>query len=82
MGKGQKVPVTRRALIQRINRIILAAGSEQLKSARGQAAATLGHYYIVDLKRNSVARKDVDVTALAREMGVLQPWEQLEEDAK
>ena len=78
MSKGQKAPVTMRAVIQRINRK-LKADDEQLRATRGEGNAQreLGDYYIVDFNRNSVMRKDVDPAKLARELGVLKPWEEV-----
>jgi hypothetical protein len=32
-------------------------------------------FYIVDIKRNFIARKEIDLEALARELGVLKAWE-------
>lgn len=75
-GKAQ-VPVTTRALVQRINRA-LAADDEVLKAARGaQALQDLGEHYILDIKRNVVTRKDVDIEAVGRSLGVLKEYEGL-----
>jgi hypothetical protein len=75
MKKTEGVPVTMRALIQRINRKIAMDG-EVLKTARGQAArAELGDYYIINVHHNFVSAKDVDLEARGRELGVLRPYE-------
>jgi hypothetical protein len=75
-GRG-KVPVTERALFQRINRK-LAHENEQLKTCRGgQWENELGRYYVVDLNRNSITASDVDPEALGRELGVLARWEEI-----
>lgn len=67
--------MTKRALIQRINRK-LAAEDEVLRAARGmQAFLSLGQYYTVDVRQNTIARKGVDPVALGRALGVLQPYE-------
>lgn len=77
--KTKKVPVSRRAVIARINRK-LARDDEQLRTTRGmQAFLDLGDYYTVDVRRNWIARKDVDLDALGRELGVLKDYEKLSE---
>jgi hypothetical protein len=74
---ASKVPVTMRALLQRINRN-LAGQNEVVKAARGeQARAELGSFYRVDLDASAVNEKHVDPEKLARKLGVLHPWEQL-----
>lgn len=35
----------------------------------------VGDYFLLDLHRNRIAEKDVDLAAMGRERGVLQPWE-------
>jgi hypothetical protein len=75
MKKTEGVPVTMRALIQRINRKIAADG-EVLKTARGdRARLDLGAYYVIDVNRNFIASKHVDPEAWGRELGVLRPYE-------
>ncbi len=75
--RGKGVPVTLRALLQRINRRLLDDG-ETVRAARGdQARKDLGDYYRLDFKRNAVVEKDVDVEQLGRKLGVLQPYEHL-----
>jgi hypothetical protein len=81
MSRGAKVPVTMRALLQRINRT-LADKDEVLKKTRGDGRAfqTLGDYYVLDGRRNVVRRTHVDPEALGRELECLQPWEQVVEE--
>jgi hypothetical protein len=75
MSTRQTVPVTTRALIQRINRK-LAPQYRQLKVARGEKWRNeVGDYCILDADRNIVAETHVDVVALARELGAMQAWE-------
>jgi len=67
--------VTKRALFQRINRALQKDG-EQLKTSRGmQAYLDVGTYYAIDISRNFISRKEVDLEALGRELGVLKPYE-------
>jgi hypothetical protein len=76
----RKVPVTLKALMARINRRLRHEGrcGELLKTARSEGVERdLGRYYLVDLDRNSVTRRDVDPEELGRELGALKQWEEL-----
>ena len=73
MTKGRSVPVSERALVQRINRK-LPPGHRVVK-LRGRAAKELGTYVLTDEHR--VSRQNVDLTAVARKLGVLKPYEEL-----
>jgi hypothetical protein len=76
----QKVPISRRALIARINRKLANDGWETLKIARGwNAIHNLGEMYLLDVHRNAVTQTNVDLEDFAKEHGVLQDWEQLED---
>ncbi len=75
-----KVPISERALIARINRK-LKPDSERLKKLRGdRGLMDLGRYYIIDLKNGLLTQANVDLEETARSMGVLQPWERLDEE--
>jgi hypothetical protein len=79
MTKGKTVPVTMRALIQRINRKLAKEG-KALKAARGESARQqMGNYYVIDVNQNFLVRDHVDPEAEGRDLGVLQPWESVEE---
>jgi hypothetical protein len=72
-----KVPVSMRAIIQRINRK-LKPDDEALKIARGEALRQqVGDYYRLNFRINGITGMDVDPEALARELGVLHDWEQV-----
>ena len=82
--KRTGVPVSERALIQRINRKLNAdrptprqSGTiDVLKRARGaRAELDLGRHYVIDLRSNCVLHKDVDLEEFGRELGVLRPYE-------
>jgi hypothetical protein len=65
------VPVTMRALIQRINRK-LKLQDEKLKTARSRRVeSSVGRYYTIDPKQNFVVHDHLDPEAIARELGVL-----------
>jgi hypothetical protein len=77
MNSARTLPVTRRAIIARINRK-LAPESRRLKKTRGMRFyQDLGDYWIVDHGRNAVDDTHVDVEALARELKVIHPREKI-----
>lgn len=73
-----KIPISRRALIQRVNRKLRAVDT-LLKTCpeTSRYHAELGDYYTVSLRLNSVEDKDVVLDVLARELGALKPYEAL-----
>lgn len=72
------VPVTMRALVQRINRK-LKEDDRVLKASRGERARLdLGDFYVLDVSINGIAEKQVDPEDLGRELGVLQPYERVD----
>ena len=79
-----KVPVTMRALVQRINRK-LAKDDQQLRKHRGPRffsgswGLSPGDYYIRDVRHPNIVEWQVDVEELGHETGVLRPWEKLME---
>lgn len=76
--KQHLVPVTRRALFQRVNRALEKEG-RCLRTFRGgsKAGDWLGDLFIVDVKLNVPVEGDCDLEELARELGVLKPFERL-----
>jgi len=72
------VPVTVRALTQRLNRLLAADGKELKKTRGAPAIDALGAYYVVG--NNSVLSHHVDLEALGRETGALEAYERLIED--
>ena len=77
---ANKVPVSTRALVQRINRK-LQKDDEKLKACRRDSRAyhDLGDFYVVDVSTGFVTTKDIDLEGIGREMGVLKPYEHLTE---
>ena len=76
-----KVPVTMRALMQRINRK-LKKEEVILKTLRTQRyEPDLGRYYAVNMQTNLITAQHVDPEQWGRELGVLRRWEVLKEEA-
>jgi hypothetical protein len=75
-----KVKISERALIQRINRK-LGKESKSLKTARKNSLSyrDTGRYFIVDEKRNVVVKTHVDLGQLGVELKVLKPFEKFNE---
>jgi hypothetical protein len=80
MTKRPKVPISERALIQRINRK-LKPEDQMLRTTRGERwRSSQGNHYIIDFNRNWMVADHVDVEDLGRELGVLAEWEHVVED--
>jgi hypothetical protein len=83
MGKqtADFVPVSARALEQRINRKLAAQG-EKLKRCRSDRwRHDLGDYYVINVDKNIIVFKQVNLEVLGRELGALAPYERLEDEA-
>jgi hypothetical protein len=77
-----KTPVAMRSLIARINRKLAPQGM-RLKTARGERVRqSVGDYYVIDTRLNVVVHRyrDCSPEDVARELGVLKPYEQVVED--
>ena len=71
------IPVSKRALVGRINRKLREDG-QVLKFTRGERAKLeLGDAYIWEPRRALASDTFIDVEWLGRELGVLQSWERL-----
>jgi hypothetical protein len=77
-AKEQTLPVSERALLQRLNRRLKAEGriGHMVKKLRGTEG-----YYVLDLDRNAIVQMNLTLTDLeemAREYKALAPYESLE----
>jgi hypothetical protein len=71
-----KVPVTKRALVQRLNRRLRAYG-QVLKGTRGRAHHQHPRWLLVDVRHNRLLDSEVDLGALGEHLGALLPYETL-----
>jgi hypothetical protein len=83
MGKAKSgsttVPVTARAVEQRVNRKLAKKSRKLMKAGSKAARAEMGDYFIIDKAGGTgVVRRNVNLEALARELGALESWERLE----
>jgi hypothetical protein len=76
--KGGKVPVSERALVQRINRK-LADKQWQMKvlAEDSRWSRDLGRYFVLDKATNSITARRCDIEAWANDLGVMKPYEEL-----
>jgi hypothetical protein len=75
--KPARVPVSERALVQRINRK-LAKDDQILKKARSERVRQdMGDYYVVTFPVGGAWPTHVDVEEMGRELDVLKPWEEI-----
>lgn len=73
--------VSEPALFARVSGAYFRECGEKLHRCRWDSPAfsTLGRYYTLS-DRNNVTATDIDLEGWAKELGVLKPWERLEED--
>lgn len=71
--------ISEKAVWSRVNRQLARSG-EVLKKSRGVTTVTdFGKWYILDISRNTLIDRDVDLEALARGMAVIGEHEFLRE---
>ena len=79
--KLQKLSLTRKAVMARVNRK-LAADGEQLRVMRGtdlNLGLHPGDYCVVSTKHGGINKWNFDLEEFARELGALKDWEMLAE---
>jgi len=77
MVKQDKITISARALIQRLNRKL--APDKMIKSNRRSERLThqYGTYYVLDIKQKKVVQSRVDLAQLARRLGAINDWEEI-----
>lgn len=71
----QQSLVSERAIVQRINRALTKRGQKLIKSKGAHQLATLGEWHIADERQGGIVSTNVSLADLARQEGLLQPWE-------
>lgn len=69
--------VTQSAVISRINRKLAHEGEALKKSRSMRMYLEVGDFYILNINGNYIVRHHMDVEDLARELGVLYPFEEI-----
>lgn len=78
-----KLHISHRALLQRCNRVLKAKHQQLKRNAKdARNFSELGLYFIVDLERGQIARKQIDLEKLGNELEVLANFEKLEKEGK
>jgi hypothetical protein len=85
--KAAKRAISARTVIRRIDRKLVNGvrygNPERLRTIRTGFVerCPVHEHVIVDLKANGIVAHGVDLAKLARELGVLEPWEAVDEGA-
>ena len=78
--KPQKVPVSERAILARLNRKLSADGLVVRRCKETtRNYATLGAFYVVDINRKAIRAKRINLVEYARKVGVLTDAEALDD---
>ena len=76
--KNGQVPVSERALVARVNRVLVKREEILKRCARSSRwHGELGDYYIIDFNHNVILKKDVALEEIATELKALKAWEKL-----
>ena len=78
MKKSNKIPVSERALVARLQRALAKEGERLQKTRTQRARLELGEYFTVG-ESNVVARRGFEIEGFARKMGVLREYEEMVE---
>jgi hypothetical protein len=78
MPNTNKLTVDKRSLFDRINTRLVPNGLQLHASRSLSAKRAVGKFYAVNNNTGSIAWGHADPGALALELGVLSPWEQVE----
>jgi len=81
MGEARfQVPVRKRALERRVNRFLAGKG-QRLRRPRGACGqASVGPYYLLDLNKNLMLEKNVELEEFGRRIGAMKDWEVLADE--
>ena len=74
------VPVSKRALIARINRKLRPNYEMLRRPCSPRWVDDLGDYYVIDVRAKGITKKYVDLEEFGRELGVLYDYERLVAD--
>lgn len=75
-----RIPVTRRAVLQRINRKLAHQGERLLVSRSQAEKAACGDYYRVNSNNHVTSPLTTSLEEEAKALGVLRPWETIEDE--
>jgi hypothetical protein len=74
----EKIPVSEKALMARVNRKLAREGERILKSREGsRLRGNVGEFYLLDVNRNTVTGTHMELEHVAKEVGALRDYEQV-----
>ena len=78
-ARPRTAPVSERAMLGRINRV-LAKDNRVVKAAREGSALyyNMGRYYLLDWSTNNIVDYKFDLAGFAKKLGCIAEWEHLE----
>jgi hypothetical protein len=80
MAVNPKMLVSERAVLLRINRLLKADG-EMVKATRSDRwRPEMGDHYVVNFDRGAVVKKGIDLEAYARQLGLLEDYEEMRDE--
>ena len=77
--RKQKILISERALYQRVARKLRQVGHALHTARTPRMELDCGHYYTVNTEYNVMGYKGINLEVMGRELGVLAPWEAVEE---
>src|SRR5689334_12104789 len=73
-----KIPVSQRALLARINCELAKKGEKMRRCPQGSRwFRDLGPFFVLNVRRNIITAKDCDLATWGRDLGCLEPYEEL-----
>jgi len=76
----KKVPVSHRAVLARVNRILAKEGKTFRVSRSQGERSNLGEAYILDTSKNEVVDSRVSLRELADKLGAIKAFEEMTDD--
>jgi len=77
LRRNHTIPVSERALLQRINRKLLDENRKVIKTRGALAIAKVGEYHEIDTRLSALIGRDINLELYGRKLGVLAQWEQI-----
>lgn len=72
----EKIPVSEKALMARVNRKLAKDGERILKSREGsRLRGNVGDFYLLDVSRNTVLNTHIELGHFAKQRGILRDYE-------
>ncbi len=75
--KNSKVKISDRALLARINRLLIKQNQKLIKCRSESCRQDFGDYYVIDVSLNAIIEKDIELEEIGCRLEVLKPYEEL-----